>query len=178
MQSQLRRSSYKRLRQSYSTTRGRHDGSTGSSRFPNASTRLCVTVRPNMHTSPPTTPHHVFPSSRPPFTPVPFHLTTPQFTQHQMGANPTTENVTVNTPAVTLSQAQLQCLPPAPQLEPHHLLTNHFHNENLVAQMMPIKWKFDFPKFNGEDPYEWIQKCEDFFFSQHPGTSKGILSRV
>ncbi|KMZ75680.1 hypothetical protein ZOSMA_111G00310 [Zostera marina] len=172
MQSQLRRSSYKRLRAAGAIARleegmmavlAHLDSQTRPPDF--ASPPAYQTVRPNMHTSPPMAPHHVFPPSRPPFTPVPFHLTTPQFTQHQMGANPTTENVTVNTPAVTVSsQVQLQCIPPAPLLEPHHLLANHFHNENQVAQMMPIKWKFDFPKFNGENPYEWIQKCEDFFF--------------
>lgn len=26
-----------------------------------------------------------------------------------------------------------------------------------------MKWKFDFPIFNGEDPHGWIHRCEEFF---------------
>lgn len=90
------------------------------------------------------------------FSPIPFHLS---------GFN-STQNWQPQTPTVTGQQGTTNpypqlYLPPPPPLQPNQAppqLFNHdaqFPNQdNQQTQLMPIKWRFDFPKFNGDDPHE------------------------
>ncbi|KMZ65281.1 hypothetical protein ZOSMA_32G00660 [Zostera marina] len=125
----------------------------------------------------PRTPLHQSITTHPTVAPIHCHLNTLQFSQHQAVANSAVNMPTVTNPATVITRPVNQipyqkALLSPPPLELPQPMTNQWNNDNPQNQLLPIKWKFDFPKFNGNDPHEWIQKCEDFFFFHN--TSKNL----
>lgn len=52
----------------------------------------------------------------------------------------------------------------APQFPYHQPMPHQFHDIDEPTQLLPLKWRFNFPKFFGDDPHDWLHSCEEFFY--------------